>query len=210
MSKRQVILTILITVLALILLAITVYREKTDNQKVTFAECEKAGGVVWQVDLYDPDICPSCADFRACENEYNDFREECPECYGACQDCQEKYSLSVTCPECYGPCQTCQNKYLNEFKNDAERYELCPECKKCDFCRETIESQKSNCPPCMACEECKEKNKKYSNIAEVCPQVDRCTECLNSEYPYPDVCPDEKEKIGEIADAATWFVCCEK
>ena len=143
MSKSRVIFIFWIAALALIVLAITVYHHKTNNQDITFADCEKTGGVIWQVDLYHPDICPSCADFRACENKYNDLGEECPECYGPCQVCQEEYALTESCPECYGPCQTCQNNYLNDFKGDAERYELCPACKDCDLCKENIEINRS-------------------------------------------------------------------
>ena len=97
---------------------------------------------------------------RACEIEYNDYREVCPECYGACQACQDGYSLYESCPECYGPCQACQNEYRNEFASEEERCELCPECKKCNECRKQLNHKVANCPPCIACSECKEENKK--------------------------------------------------
>ena len=58
------------------------------------------GGEAWQVDLYHRDICSACAEFRECEIEFNDYREECPECYGACQECKDQYSLYQSCPEC--------------------------------------------------------------------------------------------------------------
>jgi hypothetical protein len=177
-------------------------------RQLTFEECENAGGVAWLVDLYHPDICPSCAEFRACEEQYNDYRGTCPDCYGPCQECQDQYSLEQSCPACYGPCQACQNNYLNDFENEEERYALCPECKECEVCTEDINSKKMNCPPCVSCNECKEENKKYTDIREVCPQVIPCNECINDNFPFPDKCPEGREKIGAISDAAIWFQCC--
>jgi hypothetical protein len=55
---------------------------------------------------------------------------------------------------------------------------------------------------------CEEENKGYSDIRDVCPQVVACTECLENNFPCRDRCPDGKEKIGEISDAAIWFQCC--
>lgn len=186
-----------------------IYYLKFDaSRKITFEECTNAGGVVWAVDLYHPDICPSCAEYRACEMEYNDFREVCPECYGACQECQDQYSVEESCPECYGLCQACENKYLNDFESEEERYALCPECKACETCREQINIKRSTCAPCISCNRCKEKNKKYWDIGEVCPQVIPCAECMDTNFPYPDTCPEGRGKIGEIWDAAIWFQCC--
>jgi hypothetical protein len=186
-----------------------IYSQKLDSsRKLTFEACANAGGKAWAVDPFHPDICPACAEYRACETAYNDFREACPECYGACQECQDQYSLAESCPECYGPCQACENQYFNDFENDEERYALCPECKACEACREEINLKKAGCAPCISCSECKEENKRYSDIGEVCPQVTACTECMEANFPYPDTCPDGREKIGEISDAATWFQCC--
>jgi len=184
------------------------YLNQDETPKVTFEECENMGGGAWLVDLYHPDICTSCTEYRECELEYNDYREECPECYGPCQECQKTYSLQESCPECYGPCQSCENKYLHEFENDSERYILCPECEICESCRDEIEAKKSNCLPCESCNECKEKHKRYSDIREVCPEIDACSMCMSDTFPYPNKCPDGREKIGEISDAATWFMCC--
>jgi hypothetical protein len=39
------------------------------SQKVTFEECEKAGGTAWRVDLYPPHICQACAEYRTCEEK---------------------------------------------------------------------------------------------------------------------------------------------
>jgi hypothetical protein len=64
---------------------------------------------------------------------------------------------------------------------------------------------------CSACAEyraCEEKNKGASDIGDICPQIAACAECAENNFPYPDKCPDGKEKIGEISDAAIWFQCC--
>lgn len=207
MKKR----IILLTGLGLLALGIgfTVFYLKQDkSQKMTFEDCENAGGVAWLVDLNHQDICPSCAEYLECKLEYDDYREVCPECYGDCQKCQDKYSLHESCPECYGPCQTCQNEYLHDFESETERYTLCPECEACDNCRDEIESKKSNCPPCISCNACKEEHKKYTDIRDVCPQITLCAECRSRNFPYPDQCPDGREKIGEISDAAILFQCC--
>jgi hypothetical protein len=64
------------------------------------------------------------------------------------------------------------------------------------------------CPDCNTYHECVEKNGDHPNIFELCPQVTTCSDCLSSNHPYPDKCPDGKQKIGEIMDAAIWFQCC--
>ncbi|MCJ7623238.1 MAG: hypothetical protein MUO76_07025 [Anaerolineaceae bacterium] len=197
-----------IAILILFALSTVILIQQNKPEKVTFEECEELGGVAWQVDLYHPDICPSCAEYRECENEYNDYSDVCPDCYDACPACQSSFSLYESCPECYGPCQTCQNSYLNDFENEAQRYTLCPECLKCDECREELNLAVMNCPACISCNECKQENKEYEDIEDVCPQINPCTECMGINSPYPDNCPDGREKIGEISDAATWFQCC--
>jgi hypothetical protein len=205
--KKGIIL--LIGVFLTLGIGFAIYYLKFDSsRKITFEACTNAGGVPWRVDLYHPDICSSCTEYRACEMEYNDLREVCPEYYGACQACQDQNSLKKSCPQCYGPCQACENKYLNDFESEEERQELCPECKACEICREELNIQRSNCPPCLSCNACREKNKRYTDIREVCPQIIPCTDCLQSNFPYPDRCPDGRKKIGEISDAAIWFQCC--
>jgi hypothetical protein len=64
------------------------------------------------------------------------------------------------------------------------------------------------CSSCAEYQACAEENKGYSDIRDVCPQVVECTECLENNFPFPDRCPDGKEKIGEVSDAAIWFQCC--
>ena len=173
MTRRHI--AILVGLGLLILIASTaIFTWQNKSQAITFEECEKAGGVAWRVDFSHPDICPSCAEYRACEIEYNDYRDVCPECYdGACQECQGSYSLYESCPECYGPCQDCQNEHLNDFESEEERHELCPECKKCDECREQFKYNVDNCPPCISCNECKEENKNTQTYERFVPRVSR-------------------------------------
>ena len=64
------------------------------------------------------------------------------------------------------------------------------------------------CSACAEYQTCEEENKGVSDIRDVCPQVVACTECLERNFPYPATCPDGREKIGEISDAAIWFQCC--
>ena len=208
MTKRRIVFISVLGILTLTLILMAVCIRQNESQEMTFAECEQMGGVAWRVDLYNPEICPSCAEYRECEIEYTDYSGVCPECYGACQECEDQYFLYDSCPECYGPCQACQNEYLNDFESEDERFELCPDCEVCDSCREELNINRMNCPPCIACNECKEENKKYINIGDVCPQLFPCAECMERAGAYPDSCPDGRKKIGEISDAAIWFQCC--
>ena len=160
MTKRRI---GVISVLAIVVLGLvfTISRIRQGRPpEMTFAACEQMGGVAWMVDLGHPDICPSCAEYRECEAEYSDYSDVCPDCYGPCQECQDEHSLQASCPECYGPCQACQNEYHNQFENEEERYELCPECEVCNTCREELNVDIMSCPACVSCDECKEENRK--------------------------------------------------
>jgi len=72
------------------------------------------------------------------------------------------------------------------------------------------------CSACAEYQECQtkfndyleERNREYSVLRDVCPMVVPCEECLNNNLPFPDKCPDGREKIAEISDAAIWFQCC--
>lgn len=64
------------------------------------------------------------------------------------------------------------------------------------------------CPECVSYRYCEEENRDQTNLSELCPQVTACSECISNYHPYPDKCPDDKRKIGEISDAAIWFQCC--
>ena len=208
MSKKLIGVISVLGILALALAGMITRIRQSRPPEMTFAACEQMGGAAWMVDLYHPDICPSCAEYRECEVEYNDYSDVCPDCAGPCQECQGEYSLLESCPACYGPCQACQNEYLNEFENEEERYELCPECEVCDSCREELNRAIANCLPCTACDDCKEENRKYDLIGDVCPQFYACDECLEKNGPFPDKCPDGRMNVGQITDAATWFQCC--
>jgi hypothetical protein len=118
--KKQIILLLGMVFLALGVAITIFYLRFNSSREITFEECVNAGGVAWRVDLYHPDICSSCAEYRACAEE----------------------------------------------------------------------------------------NKGASDIRDVCPQGFACTECTESNFPYPDKCPDGREKVGEISDAAIWFQCC--
>ena len=206
--KRRTIL-ILASSALLLGIGVTVLAPRlTGTREMSFQACERAGGEAWLVDISHPDICPSCAEYQACFREVNDYSDVCPECYGPCQECQAQYAVRESCPECYGPCQGCENEHRHDFESEAERYELCPACKRCDECREEIEARRINCPPCISCNECKERNRTYTDIRDVCPQVVPCTACTERNFPYPNRCPNGKRKIGEISDAAIWFQCC--
>ena len=64
------------------------------------------------------------------------------------------------------------------------------------------------CSSCAEYQACAEKNNGAQDIRDACPQVMACSECLENNFPYPKKCPNGKEKIGEISDAAIWFQCC--
>jgi len=64
------------------------------------------------------------------------------------------------------------------------------------------------CPDCKDFYDCLKNHSNQKNIDEACPQNKNCSKCVGENFPYPDKCPGEKEKLGEISDAATWFLCC--
>jgi hypothetical protein len=99
-KKRMILLGIWIVVLGI---GFTIsYLKWNGSRKITFEECEKAGGTAWAVDLYHPDICPACAQFRACEEKNSgtsDIREACPQIF-ACTECLERNSpYPDRCPD---------------------------------------------------------------------------------------------------------------
>lgn len=207
MNKKRLILILgfILLILALVFTFLHLHRQA---QWLTFAKCEEKGGAAWPVDLYHPDICPACASYRECEGKYTDYQEECPMCYAPCLECREQYSVLESCPQCSGSCRECENKYLHDFKDEEERYRLCPDCKVCEDCRKEIETGMMNCPPCIACNACKEENKKYDDIRNVCPDIIPCSACIEETGRYPDKCPEGKTRLGNISDAAIWFLCC--
>lgn len=64
---------------------------------------------------------------------------------------------------------------------------------------------------CAACAEvraCEEERRGAADQPAACPQAVACAACLEANFPYPKTCPDGREKVGEISDAAIWFLCC--
>ena len=92
-KKRMILLLIGFLVVAGIGFAISYLKLKSDgSRKLTFAECESAGGTAWAVDIYDPDICPACAEYGACAEKNigaPDIREVCPQT-ASCAECMER------------------------------------------------------------------------------------------------------------------------
>ena len=90
--KKRIILLLGIGFLALGIGIITLYLKSNSSRKITFEECVNAGGMAWHVDLYHPDICSSCAEFRVCEENnkgFSDIRDVCPQ-VTACTECMER------------------------------------------------------------------------------------------------------------------------
>lgn len=68
------------------------------SRRITFAQCEAAGGEAWRVDLYDEEICPACAEYEACRLENNEDAEACPQ-DSACSECMERnFPYPDKCP----------------------------------------------------------------------------------------------------------------
>jgi len=118
--KARAVLFLSIGVLVLAIGLAIAYVDQSRSRKVTFRQCENAGGVAWAVNLHHPDICAVCAEVRACEDEHRGS----------------------------------------------------------------------------------------ADVREACPQAVACSTCMEANFPYPKTCPDGREKVGEISDAAIWFLCC--
>ena len=59
------------------------------------------------------------------------------------------------------------------------------------------------CPACQAYVDC------ITDSGDPdCAPSEACAECLEANFPYPKSCPGSAEKLGEISDAAIWFLCC--
>jgi hypothetical protein len=61
------------------------------------------------------------------------------------------------------------------------------------------------CPACQAYLSCS-----IDSGNPDCIPTQACAECLEANFPYPARCPGSAEKLGEISDAAIWFLCCEE
>ncbi len=101
MKKRIniLIVTIIITIsIGLIFLLITT----SSSRKITFDECANAGGEVWLIDLYHPDICPECVSYQNCLEENSgqtNLSELCPQ-VAACSECiSNNHPYPDKCPD---------------------------------------------------------------------------------------------------------------
>ena len=192
-------------IILMVIVAIAVFTLQYQNQpkKMSFTECEEARGTVWQVNLNHPDICPTCAIYSKCYEKYNNYSDVCPICDKKQKECYEE-SLNKVCP--YDNCRICKNKYFHDFKDDAEMFKLCPDCKYYEDCKNDYNEKLSEClKPCSVC---KENNKKYEDTKEVYPNTESCMMCKNEHSSYPNKCPGGMKKIAEISDASLWFQCC--
>jgi hypothetical protein len=61
------------------------------------------------------------------------------------------------------------------------------------------------CPSCQSYTAC------FTDSGDPdCAPSQACADCLEANFPYPRRCPGSAEKLGEISDAAIWFLCCEE
>jgi hypothetical protein len=95
-------LLLLGTLLLIMGVGITIFYLKLNSSRtITFAECTNAGGVAWRVDLYHPDICPSCAEYQACREKSSgdaEIADACPQ-INACSECrQSNFPYPDRCP----------------------------------------------------------------------------------------------------------------
>jgi hypothetical protein len=101
LMKKTIILLLAIGLLAVGIGFAIFYLRSDGSREITFEECTNAGGVAWRVDLDDPDICASCADYRTCEAQnqgVSDIREVCPQ-VNACTECVAKnFPYPDRCP----------------------------------------------------------------------------------------------------------------
>jgi hypothetical protein len=103
MIKQRLILLVIGVLVAGVGITIYYLEQKSgDAHKLTFAECEKAGGKAWAVDIYHPDICPACAEYAACAEKNtgaSDLRQVCPQVI-QCSECMERnFPYPDRCPD---------------------------------------------------------------------------------------------------------------
>lgn len=103
MTKQRMILLVIGFLVVGIGFTISYLKLKSDSsRKLTFEECEKAGGKAWAVDIHHPDICPACAEYGACEQENrgaSDIRTACPQVM-PCAECMDRnFPYPDRCPD---------------------------------------------------------------------------------------------------------------
>jgi hypothetical protein len=102
-TKKSIILLVIGFLAVSVGFTLSYLKLKSDShRKISFEECEKAGGTAWAVDLYDPDICPACAEYRACEQENqgaSNIHEVCPQ-VNPCNGCVvQNFPYPDRCPD---------------------------------------------------------------------------------------------------------------
>lgn len=103
MTKQRLMLLVICVLIVSIGVTVYYWKLKSDiSRKLTFAECEKAGGKAWAVDIYHPDICPACAEYAACVEKNtgaSDLRQVCPQVI-PCSECMERnFPYPDRCPD---------------------------------------------------------------------------------------------------------------
>lgn len=96
-NLKKLILLLLGIGLLVIGIGLIIFFLKPDSpRQMTFKECEEVGGEAWRVDLYHPDICPACAEYRACEANQGD---ECPQDKSCAKCMEDNFPYPDRCPE---------------------------------------------------------------------------------------------------------------
>jgi hypothetical protein len=102
-KKQRIILLAMVFLVVGIGLTLSYLKLEADrSRKITFEECEKAGGTAWLVNLYHPDICPACAELRACEEKNKDaadIRDACPQVIPCTQCLDQNFPYPDRCPD---------------------------------------------------------------------------------------------------------------
>jgi len=85
-------------------------------KRMTFAECEEIGGIVWEVNVFHPDICPTCKSCYECGANSQNFTN-CLNC-DTCFECMKENSpYSDKCPG--------GMKKIAEITDAAIRFQCC-------------------------------------------------------------------------------------
>jgi len=82
--KKVVIFTIII----IVVITVFIWQHQNQSKKLTFSQCEEIGGTTWRVDVFHPEICPTCKTCYNCGEDSQDFTN-CPNCE-SCFTCMEE------------------------------------------------------------------------------------------------------------------------
>jgi|SRR3989338_252996 len=86
-------------IIAIVVVTLTIFlwQYHLQPKKMTFAKCEKIGGTLWRVDVFHPDICPTCESCYECGGDSYNFTN-CPNC-DTCFECmKQNFPYSDKCP----------------------------------------------------------------------------------------------------------------